>query len=162
MAKFGFILTGDADMTRLLNRLGGTRARSVMMRALRAAARPILARAKEIVPVATGKLRSALTTVNLRSRSDRIGVVVSNRAGHLFAGKTYYGGFQEFGWKTGARFAHRDRRRRWQRHNRSVNLSRREIPGTHFMERAGNEREAAARDIYREQLGRFIEMEART
>jgi HK97 gp10 family phage protein len=63
-------IKGAAAMERLLKQLGPEVASKIGDQSLRAAAKPIIAEAKRLVPVRTGKLRDSLTVVIERKRKD--------------------------------------------------------------------------------------------
>lgn len=132
-------MTGGPQLEKALSELESKVAGSVARKALRDAARPILATVKMLTPVATmpyrrnrawvggGGLRSAMVSrVPRRRRPGWLAMVIGTKAG-WFKGMTFYGGFQEWGWKTGKRGS----------------ANRRQIPGRHFVERAFG----AARDV---------------
>lgn len=69
MAKFRAIITGDRELTRALNNIGGRKAMAAHNKALRRAAYVILAWAKNIVPVRSGRWkRSLIVRAAKRSR----------------------------------------------------------------------------------------------
>jgi len=63
-----FTIEGAAEMDRLLKELGPRAASRAADRALRAGAKPIVQRAKELVPVDTGDLRDSITVQIERQR----------------------------------------------------------------------------------------------
>jgi len=95
----------------------------ILTRALRAGAKDVLPTAKQLAPKDTGTLRKSLKVRVLRAT--RKGVkkldVTTNKSNNLYTGKTFYGAFQEFGWKSG---------------KRGKSNSRRPIAGKHFLEQA--------------------------
>lgn len=101
----------------------------VVSKALRAGAKVIQQRAKANAPVRTGILKRAITvraSKYIGKRKKQRGEVAINAqigAGN-FKGKTFYGAFQEFGWKSG-----------W----RGQKRGRKQIEGKHFMQRAGDQ-----------------------
>lgn len=64
-----FTITGAVDLERGLKELGPRIATNVSGRALRAMAKPIVQRARELVPVDTGRLKKSITTKLHRVRS---------------------------------------------------------------------------------------------
>lgn len=66
-----FEIKGAAELNRVLRTIGPRSARSGGMKALRAAAKPIIAEAKRLVPVRTGDLKRSITTNPKRSRAER-------------------------------------------------------------------------------------------
>lgn len=63
-----FSIEGAAEMERLLRALGPAVASRVGDKALRAAARPIVAEAKRLVPVRTGRLKRSIAVASERRR----------------------------------------------------------------------------------------------
>lgn len=145
------IITGNKSLTKMLNALGSNKAREFHRKAVRKAARPILSEAKTNAPVKSGALRGSLTIRAMPKSRKGIGVKVTNKVGHDFQGKTFYGGFQEYGWKVG--------RRRSKRGGTSDN--RRKVAGKWFMRNAGNAQEQNAIDIYESEVGNLIKAEAK-
>lgn len=70
--------------------------RKIVRQALRKAAKPILAKAKSLVPVRTGALKKSLRIRALKKRKHRYGVMVATSEG-WFVGMEFYGAFVEFG-----------------------------------------------------------------
>lgn len=154
-------LTGDLH-TRLLLDQAPRRVRDlVLRRALRAAGKIVLARARELAPVRAtrkkkdgtrvrgGTLRRSLRVRAMkRTRKGRIGVVVQSAAGN-FGGKAFYTGLQEFGWRVGRRSAGGRRGKKQARATLAARAEaargalaadqRRLVPGKHFMQRAFDE-----------------------
>ena len=144
MAKSrGIIVTGDKAVTRALNSLGSKKAREIHRKAMRKAARPVLEWARNIVPVVSGTYRQSLTIRALKKSRTKIGVVVTQREGQ-FKGKAFYGGFLEFGWRTGKRRSERTRRK---------------IEGRWLMRKAGNAKEDEARGLYIAEVKKLIDAE---
>ena len=79
--------------------------RKMLAPAMKDAAAPMLARAKELCPVRTGRLRDSL---HLSVRKTKFGVnaFIEIGPGH-FRGKTFYGPMVEFGHKMGPHKDHR-------------------------------------------------------
>ena len=143
-------VTGDQELIRKLERCSRTDAKRAIRRGTRAAAKIVMPRARQLAPILGGKLgrdvrgrykqvgrvdkrrtrgllRRAIR-VRATKRSRRyIGAVVTLGEG-FFKGETFYGAFQELGWKTGKRGSE----------------NRKQIPGKHFMERAAKEKEDEA------------------
>lgn len=115
----------------------------VISKATRAGAKVIQRRAQSNAPVRSGKARKAIKVraakyvggKGNRRRKKRGEVAFDVRLGAgNFTGETFYGAFQEFGWKTGRRNPKGKRKQQ----------PRRQIPGLHFMERAGKQGETEA------------------
>lgn len=132
MAKPLVILTGDKKLNRALAKLANKDARAIVRKAARPALRPVLASAKRHAPKATGALAHSLKIRAIKRSRTRVGAQVQTAAGS-FKGETFYGGFQEWGWKQGKR----------------GRLFRKHIEGAHFLIKAANETRAEALRIYR-------------
>ena len=104
MAKgIKFAVTGDIALNKALKALGSKLALKLERKALRQVAKPVLADAKANAPVGeTGDLKRALKLRAMRRSRTRIGMQIVTSKG-WFQGDTFYGAFQEFGWKTGKR-----------------------------------------------------------
>ena len=132
---FYYVPRIDKELIRKLERFTRRDAKRAVRRGTRAGAKIVIPRARELAPVLKkrtkrrmpGLLRRAIR-VRAAKRSRRyIGAVVILGAG-FFKGETFYGAFQELGWKTGKRGSE----------------NRKQIPGKHFMERAAKEKEDEA------------------
>jgi len=89
-------IEGAKELERKLLSMEPKLARKSVMRALRAGARPILARAKALVPAPTGALKKSLKIRALKKRRYSHGVMVATSEG-WFKGDEFYGAFVEFG-----------------------------------------------------------------
>jgi len=89
-------ITGAKELERKLKQLEPKVAKKIVRQSLRKAAKPILTRAKQLVPVITGALKKSLKVRAMRRKKGRYGIMVGTAAG-WFVGKTFYGGFVEFG-----------------------------------------------------------------
>lgn len=95
-------ITGLGDLEKGLARLSAYAEKDVIQNACKKAAQVVADDAKELVPERTGRLKRAIRV--------RLGHIyrgtISALAGvgkKWFAGDTFYGAFQEFGWKAGKR-----------------------------------------------------------
>jgi len=128
--------------------------RKVVSAAMRAGAKVIVARAKANAPVASGKLKKA---INVRvakfigSRKKKRGEIAINAqiGKGNFKGKTFYGAFQEFGWKSGRRV------------KKGKTDNRRQIQGKHFMETAGKQGASEAVNVIMNTIRTGIEEAAK-
>ena len=95
--------------------------------ALRAAAKIGQTEARRLAPIKGGLLRKNIRVRAAKRKRGRIGVVFQNIGGD-YKGETYYAAFQEFGYRIGPR---------------KLGTARTEVPGKHFMEQAGKNKEKA-------------------
>lgn len=130
--------------------------RKVVSKAIRAGAKVIQQRAKANAPVRSGALKKAIVVRGSKyvgRRKKKRGEVAFNAqigAGN-FKGKTFYGGFQEFGRHVGKRSAAlRDYRRA------TGEDPRRFIEGKHFMEQAGKQGASAAVSVIHDTIHQGI------
>lgn len=120
MAKsLKFAVTGDVALNKALAALGGKLAMKLERKALRQVSKPVLADAKANCPVDSGDLKRSLKLRAMKRSRVRIGLQVATGR-KWFSGDTYYGAFQEFGWKTGKRGSE----------------NRKQIPPKHFVTKA--------------------------
>lgn len=164
--KISMIITGDERLNRKLAELKGPKAKAIIRKAARTALRPVQSAVKREAPRRTGRLaKSVKIKAFTRSRS-RIGAKVTTAADdNLYSGRTFYGGFQEFGWKTGRRATNKDlgvkankrRTTAQQAIVKAKNDARKLRPGTHFMKRAADSTRFTALEIYRHEVGAGIE-----
>ena len=105
MARVVFRLDGDADLFRKFDALPRKLQGKVLRPALRAGAKVILAGVLVSVPRRTGRLARAIKIKSAkRTRKGTVGVNVQVGEGD-FIGKTFYGGFVQFGHGIGKRVA---------------------------------------------------------
>lgn len=76
-AKSSFKIQGVGKLILKLRRLRGTAMRKVYRQAMREAARPVLATAKQIVPIDTGRLQKSLKIRALRRSRKLLGVQIA-------------------------------------------------------------------------------------
>lgn len=67
--------------------------------------------------------------------------VTTSATDNLYSGKTFYGAFQEFGWKTGSR---------------KSTGARVQIEGKNFMKRAADAKKDSALSIFREVINAYV------
>lgn len=144
-------ITGLAEVNKALTELSKKVQRKVISKACRAAAKTIQAKAKTNAPKGpTGLLKRAIKVRvskyvgNRKKKRSEVAINVQIGKGD-FKGKTFYGAFQEFGWKSGRRFA------------RSQKDTRKQIPGKHFMENAYKSERDQAVNALVDELKRGIE-----
>jgi len=96
-----FTIEGLPAVTAALRGFEPKVARKYLAKACRAAAKLVLATAKELTPVLTGALRASLKVrAKKRTRQNKTDVGASVQTGSAwFKGDTYYGGMIEFGTK---------------------------------------------------------------
>lgn len=141
-----FRLTGDKQLDAIFAGLPMKVQKQVLRPALRSAAKIVHAAAKNNAPVKTGALRRSLKVrAGKRTRKNLVRAVVQTGASdNLFKGKTYYGAFQEFGWKSGKRGS----------------SSRRQISGKHYIQAAYDSTAATAKEQALEEIKKGIEFAA--
>ena len=125
---------GDQALERKLKRLVPKLQKKILRKAMRKAIRPVLAAAKEKVPVDTGALRDSLKIRAIKPRRGRFGVgVVTGK--DLFKGDQFYGAFVELGTK--------------------------KQPARPFLRPALKENEEGAKRTLRREIGTELEREAK-
>lgn len=139
MAKPAVILTGDKQLDRRLKNLDAKLGKKVVRQATRKALRPVMLTTKRNAPKDSGVLRKSVKIRALKRSRSRFGSRVSGIGGNNFAGTAYYGGFQEWGWKT---------------------KSGRKIPGKRFMKQAAESKRRSAIVIFKAEVKKGIEREA--
>ena len=169
MAAGTIVLTGSAELNRKLATLAGPKAKAAIRKASREALRPVAAAAKANAPRRSGALSKSIKVRAMARSRTRIGSRVTTSAGsNEFSGKTYYGGFQEYGWKSGRRTRNADLGMdptRWARRTaaqkaqaKARDAARKSNPGVAFLKRAAVDKREIALRIYRTELGRQIVM----
>lgn len=159
------VVTGVEELDKKLAALMGAQAKAAIRKASRAALKPIADAAKSNAPRRSGRLRKSIKVKALpRSRSHVGSQVVSGGDDNAFAGHTFYGGFQEFGWQVGRRARNADigaatGARRTTAQKAAIadrNAARSRIAGKEFMLRAANDKKELALQIYRSETIRWI------
>jgi HK97 gp10 family phage protein len=115
---------GGEELTAALKQLEPRFAKKIVRQAIRTGLKPLLFSAKSHAPSATGAMRAAIKIKAIKRVRNRFGLQVVIGEGN-FVGKTFYGAFQEFGWKTGKR--------------ESDPANRKQIEGKHFMQKAADD-----------------------
>jgi HK97 gp10 family phage protein len=115
--------------------------RTVVGEALTAGAIPVAESARAAAPVGTGELRRSIGSTEPRFRRGRIGVDV----GPLRLSKNdrrfpFYARFQELGWRATGRATRKTAR------------NPRQIPGKHFLRKAGEQNFSRTQNIFAERL----------
>lgn len=148
------IISGDKQLLRMLNQLKTKDSKKIVRTAARRAAKLIVPAAKRYAPVNTGELRRAIKVRALPRSRKRIGVRVMI-GNENFQGKTFYGSFQEWGWKSGSR--------KKQAVVESVGVgesptkgSSKKIPGKFFLKRAADENRLKVFHMYRAEVRRGV------
>lgn len=104
MPEYKFPITGAKELNRKLMSLAPRIAKKVIRQAVRPAAKLIQSAAKSFVAVDTGALKKSIKVRALKRSQTRIGMTVATNAGdNFFKGRTFYGGFLEFGFRRGKR-----------------------------------------------------------
>lgn len=153
--KFKLSVKGDKELQRKLSRLSADARKRVMEPALLRAGIVLRDQARENAPRRTGKLAQSIRAYAVDSDSEtRAAVRVETSAG-FFQGKTFYGAFQEFGWRVGKRL------RRRGLVNSLRNRLRKKIPGTHYIKRALDSHGRIAQEAAIEEIRAGIEREAK-
>lgn len=102
--KITVTLTGSDRLNRKLLELTSTQAKAAIRSAARPALQPTLQAARALCPARNGKLRRSIKIRAIRRSRTRVGMrLTTSGSDSAFTGKTFYGGFIEWGWKTGTR-----------------------------------------------------------
>lgn len=137
-------ISGIDAIERAFRRLPARLAKKVIRQGLRAGAKVVQGEAKADAPVDTGKTRKAIKVRSGKSRKKNVITMAVIIGQGDYQGETFYGSFQEFGWKTGKRGS----------------KDRRQIPGKHFLKKALAAKSAAARETAAAVIDSGIQREA--
>lgn len=104
--KITILLIGESELRKKLEGLTDKESKAVIRGASREALKPIQRMAQDLAPRKTGRLRRSIRIRSLTRSRKRIGarITISNKDTQ-FTGRTFYGAFQEFGWRPGKRLA---------------------------------------------------------
>ena len=131
-------LHGDKQILARLKGVIPRLRKKALMKAARIAMKPLHAKARSSAPKGeTGQLRKSIKLKAMKkNRRGVVGIAVATSDG-FFQGKTFYGGFQEFGWHSGKRTT--------AIRNKTVPDDRKWNEGKHFIEQAyqGGKEQAA-------------------
>jgi HK97 gp10 family phage protein len=114
-------LTGDDVLLRKLQSLSKKDSKAAVRKGTRAGAKIVQAKAQELAPYRTGKLKRGIKVRAMPRSKKWFGTMVR---GTNYKGEEFYGGFQEYGWRHGPR---------------KLGDARKKIEGLHFMQRAAQE-----------------------
>lgn len=170
MAKVKVVLTGDDELNRKLAALTNQQAREAIKKAARPALKPCLQTARRVAPKRSGKLRRSIKIRAIARSRSRIGARVTTSASdNVYSGKTFYGGFQEWGWRVGKRTSNADfgadkgkRRTIAQRLQATArNNTRKKIPGLNFLKKSANSTREECMYLYQTSIKDYIEKVAK-
>jgi HK97 gp10 family phage protein len=187
MARIRINLDGDRVLKAKLSALTDSEAKKAILGACREAIKIVQKEAQTLAPSKTGALRRSLKVRAIRRSRSRIGMrVTTSKTDNLYAGKTFYAAFQEFGWKTGSRKNEearvakkidKDLRRQSPGSGSPAEATRRakfiagegkrqaaakprqerkQIQGKHFMKRAADTKREAALEMFRMKIDEHI------
>ena len=102
--KVTILLIGESELRKKLEGLTDKESKTVIRGAAREALKPVQRMAQDLAPRKTGRLRRSIRIRSITRSRKRIGarVTISNKDTQ-FTGRTFYGAFQEFGWRPGKR-----------------------------------------------------------
>ncbi len=170
MAKVKVVLTGSDELNRKLASLTNAQAREAIRKAARPALKPCLQTARRVAPKASGRLRRSIKVRSIARSRTRIGAKVTTSASDsLYSGETFYGGFQEWGWRSGKRTSNADlgvgkgkRRTTAQRAlAKGRNDSRKKIRGLNFLKKSAQSTQEECLYLYRTAIVDYIEKTAK-
>jgi hypothetical protein len=102
--KVRIILLGDGIIKEKIKNLSDSEAKNVIQSACREAMKWTQKEAKKLAPKKTGALRRSIRVRATKRSRVRIGARVTTSASdNMYSGKTFYGAFLEYGWKTKGR-----------------------------------------------------------
>ena len=139
------VITGDKAVNRMLEQLAGAQQKKVVRKAARESIKTLLPTVRRNAPEDTGALRRSFVVRAIERSRKRIGARITNRKGHLFKSKTFYGGFQEWGWRVGKR-----------RKKGEVD-DRRKIPGKFFLKKAADSKRRSILTLYQNHIRQGVE-----
>ena len=151
--KATIVLTGSDRLNTKLLALTTAQSKAAIRSAARPALKPTLDAARALCPVREGKLRRSIKIRAIRRSRTRVGMrVTTSKSDNAFTGKTYYGGFINWGWKVGKR-----RRISLRRSRRDTGAdTRKKIAGTRFMNRAAQRTRYTALRLYSRGIVAYI------
>ncbi len=150
MAVVEFKVKGLEETLRRMKQLPVKVAKKVIRQSLRDGAKKVLPAVQALAPVKSGtlkkslKVRARLGRKRGRTKPGRVQIQVGMQAGD-YKGESFYGSFQELGWKTGSR---------------KLGDQRKQNPGLHFTEKGFEQTKDSALSAIVEGMKAGIEREA--
>ena len=139
-------LEGAKELDRKLRELPKRLEKKILRTALRAGMRPIHTAAQQNAPVEKGQLKRSIKLRAIkRNRKGFVGVKIETKGG-FFRGETFYGAFQEFGFRIG---------------HRRLGNQRKFIPGKHYFLGAADDKKDEAASIVTSEIASGIIREAK-
>lgn len=160
------VLTGNEALNRKLAALKSSKAKAIIRKAARESLRPVLADVKATAPTRSGRLKRSIRLRAITRSRSRVGARVTTSAtDNLFAGKTYYGGFIEYGWKAGKRASNasvgagkfKKRTSSQKAAAAAQNANRRQVPGKRWLKSAADRKQELTLRLYADEVGKGLE-----
>ena len=127
MATVNVRIEGAKEIEKALKQLTKAQGRAAIRKGCRAGAKITQRAAKQIAPRKTGLLAKSIKVRAIKRSRTKVGVMVTTgSSSNLFTGKTFYGAFQEWGWKVG------------KRPGKGSPDARRKVQGKFFLKKAAN------------------------
>lgn len=136
-------ITGIKETDNAIKELGKNLSKKIMRKSMREALKPVQQACKQNAPVDRGNLKKAIKIKAMKKSRKGFGVKVEIGEGD-FKGDTFYGAFQEWGWKTGKRGSE----------------NRHEIKGKGYMRKGFDETKESAKEDAIKKIKKGIEAEA--
>lgn len=159
MARYKLNLEGDRVLAAKLRGLTDSQAKKAILGACRESIKVIQKEAKTLAPKRTGALQRSIKVRAIARSRKRIGVrVTTAKTDNMYAGKTFYAAFQEFGWKTGKRRQKQTTPsgKDGKQASQDSGQVRRQIEGKEFMKQAADRKKNAALEIFRTVIDTYI------
>lgn len=104
--KITILLIGNSELKQKLAGLTDKESKAVIRGAARESLKPIQRMAQDLAPRKTGRLRRSIRIRSLTRSRKRIGArITMSKKDTQYTGRTFYGAFQEFGWRPGKRLS---------------------------------------------------------
>lgn len=159
------VVTGDAEVNRQLSVLTGPEQKKAIRKASRVSLKPMAVAMRSAAPRRTGRLSRAVKVRAMARSRVRVGSKVSVTGNATsFAGKAFYGGFLEWGWRAGKRVRNSDlglakgakRSPMMAAIARNRNNARKQIAGKHWMEAVVKQTKDECLTIYKREIVDFV------
>jgi HK97 gp10 family phage protein len=148
--KVTMLLIGESELRKKLEGLTDKESKAVIRGAAREALKPIQRMAQDLAPRKTGRLRRSIRIRSLTRSRKRIGarITISNKDTQ-FTGRTFYGAFQEFGWRPGKRLARSS--------SAGATDQRPRVPPKEFLKRAARSASSTAVNLFNSIVSKHIQ-----
>lgn len=147
------VVTGDKEINKMLAEFPAALQKKWVKAAARPAAKALLPTQKRNTPTKTEALKRSMTVRAVKRSRVRVGLQITTGKKGYFRGKTFYGAFQEWGWRIGTRPT------KSRRETKGFEDKRKKVEGKYYAKRSADMKRRSILTIYRSGLMTLIKEE---